>query len=145
MVRNTSVRAPRGRSRRYSPLSSVRVLWEVPPTSTRAAGTGDASLVLTTRPRTLSGVCAAPTTAGTSERRNRASADRYRGPSPDERVIRPSEWCGKTVVLGGRTRWQIGKSHADASRVARRTEECEFLRGDRACTLFSTAERPIGW
>src|SRR5437764_10516957 len=107
------MRAPGGSSRRYSPLLSVTVPWAVPPPSTRTAGTGDASLVLTTRPRTLSGVWAAPTAARTSDRRNTALAERHRGPSPDERVIRPSGWCGKTILPGGRTRWQIGKSHAD--------------------------------
>src|SRR5205823_5787789 len=100
------------------------------PTSTRAAGTGDASLALTTRPRTLSGVCAAPTAAGISDRRTRALAGRDRGPSPDERVIRPSEWCGKTVLLGGRTRrksaspmptcpgWRVGPRRVKFSQEA---------------------------
>ena len=40
---------------------------------------------------------------------------------------------------------EIGKSHADASRVARRTEACEVLPGGSACTPFSTADRPAGW
>src|SRR5256714_1763127 len=117
--RTAGGRAPGGRRGRYSPLSRVRVPRAVPPTRTRAAGTGDASLVPTPRPRTLWGVCAGAPAAGTSHKRNR---------TPAGWVIRPSERCGKTVLLGGRQPPEIGKSHADASRVARRSEACESSR-----------------
>src|SRR5437667_11102984 len=71
MDRNTKVRAPTGSVRLYWPRSSVSVSWFVPPTTTRTVGSGDPSLALTTRPRTLSCARAELYPAATSARSGR--------------------------------------------------------------------------